>query len=311
MTVLRNQLTIVCLLAVVVVTLFMSSTAISGTISVAVLGSPGDPQWNDDVQTKLMNTGLFSTVDVYAINIVTPTLDQLLTYNSVLVYSDFLGYNNPVQLGNNLADYVDAGGGVVVAVFGNASFPFGGRFATDNYWGIVPASQDQGVRLTLGTIYDPENPILAGVTSFDGGSSSYRSTGSLHPDAIRVADWSNGSPLVVTRQIGSANRVDLNFFPPSSDARGDFWVATTGGALLMGNSLVYAANLGGSKPHHRGRELHNLRPRQTDQYAPSTRFRHHPDYLAAYNGDERDAGGSSLRSDERYGNLRKQRLLRA
>jgi len=204
----------------------------------AILGSPNALPWNDDVQAKLVNTGLFTAVDVYDIATVTPSLAQLQQYNSVLVYSDSRGYQNSTLLGNNLADYVDGGGGVVVAVFSNASIPFGGRFATENYWAIIPAFQTQGARLTLGMIYFPDSPILAGVNSFDGGSSSYRSTGTVHPAALRVADWSDGSPLAVIRRMGRVHRVDLNFFPPSSGAQSDFWEQTTDGARFMANALL-------------------------------------------------------------------------
>jgi hypothetical protein len=213
----------------------------AGSIPVAILGSPnGGAAWNADVQSKLLATGDFSTVDVYNISQTTPTLAQLESYKSVLVYSDGAGYQNSAALGNNLADYVDAGGGVVVMTFANASIPFGGRFNSQDYWGIEPASQSVFPDLTLGAIHNPSSPILAGVSSFDGGSSSYYGTGTIHPGATDVADWSNGAPLVVTRTINGSNRVDLNFFPPSSDAASVFWRSNTDGALLMANALEYA-----------------------------------------------------------------------
>jgi hypothetical protein len=213
-------------------------------IKVAILGSPnGGAAWNADVQSKLLATGDFSAVDVYDISTTTPTLAQLESYSAVLVYSDGAGYADATTLGNNLADYVDAGGGVVTAVFADASIPFGGRFATDDYWAIEPAGQSSGTDLQLGTIHQPGSPLLAGVTSFDGGSSSYYGTGALQASATDVADWSNGAPLIAERTIGGTARVDLNFFPPSSDVRSDFWTSSTDGALLMANALDYTAGV--------------------------------------------------------------------
>ncbi|MFQ5636748.1 MAG: WD40/YVTN/BNR-like repeat-containing protein, partial [bacterium] len=208
---------------------------------VAVLGAPGLPSWNDEVQAKLLNTGLFSSVSVINVQAVTPTLPELQAFKAVLVYSDD-GFNDPVLFGNVLADYVDSGGGVVCAVFAVASVPLGGRFDTDNYWAIAPSSQTQGTREFLGTIFDPGHPILNGVSSFDGGSSSYRqSTFDVAAGATRIADWTDGRALIATKVIGGTDRVDLGFYPPSSDSRSDFWEAVTDGAELMANALIFVS----------------------------------------------------------------------
>ena len=214
------------------------SFCIGGDCTVAILGSPGDPAWNDDVKRKLLGTGFFAQVDSINIADKTPTLAELQSYAAVLVYSDFPGFQDSTALGDNLADYVDSGGGVVVAVFANASIPFGGRFDTDNYWAIAPSSQISGTEEFLGTIHDPSHPILDRVATFSGGTSSYRpSTFDIAPGATRIADWTDGRPLIATKEIGGTRRADLGFFPPSSDARSDFWRAGTDGALLMANAL--------------------------------------------------------------------------
>lgn len=216
------------------------NASFAGPIKVAVLGAPSTTSWNTDVQTKLTATGLFSQVDVINVASSTPTLATMQTYAAVLVFSDS-NFSNPTQLGNNLADYVDSGGGVVEAVFANASVPLSGRYVSGGYYGINSTGQTQGSQLSLGTIYDLNSPIMAGITNFNGGSSSYRSTGSLTAGAVRVADWSNGAPLVVTKTIGGHTTVDLNFYPPSSSVRSDLWNASTQGGLLMANALVFAS----------------------------------------------------------------------
>jgi hypothetical protein len=40
---------------------------------------------------------------------------------------------------------------------------------------------------------------------------------------------------------GKDSVAGLNFYAPSSDARGDFWRSNTDGGLLMANSLNFAA----------------------------------------------------------------------
>src|SRR5579883_3450585 len=204
---------------------------------VAILGAPNDPAWNNDVQNKLVATGLFSGVDVFNISNGNPlpSLATLQTYNSVLVYTDgAFGGQDSTTLENELDAYVRGGGGVVDAVFANASIAVGGAYQSNNDYSILPTSQSGGTNLTLVPV-NPSSPLLNGVTSFDGGGSSFQSTGALNPNSTLVANWSNGAPLVAYQMLGSGAEVSLNFFPPSSDARNDFWLSSTNGGLLMGN----------------------------------------------------------------------------
>src|SRR5205085_1858084 len=98
---------------------------------------------------------------------------------------------------------------------------------------------DQFTPLTL-VPDDATHPILAGVNSFHGGSSSFHNVVATTPGSTLVAHWSNGRSLVATKQRSSGMVVGLNFFPPSSDVQGDLWQATTDGALLMANALRVA-----------------------------------------------------------------------
>ncbi|MEZ6234519.1 MAG: hypothetical protein R3B68_10055 [Phycisphaerales bacterium] len=95
-----------------------------------------------DVQAKLAGTGLFTTVDVISVVSLTPTLADLQQYDSVITWTNQTPLSN-VDLGDVFADYIDAGGGVVVTVFANSTTTatriIRGRFDTDNYHIIVPA----------------------------------------------------------------------------------------------------------------------------------------------------------------------------
>ena len=215
------------------------------SVLIAAADFPGDSSWLKDVQAKIAGTGLISgSVDILNASSSTPTLAQLQAYSAVLFFSDTV-FADPTTFGNVLADYVDGGGGAVQATFSfwSAFIDIGGRWRLQNYDVWHPGQQNQPGNLTLGTIYDPSNPILAGVTSFNGGSSSYYNTvGSLNPGAVAVADWSNGVPLVaVNTSTFAGNIAGLNFYPPSSDVRSDFWVSSTDGALLLANSLNFVA----------------------------------------------------------------------
>lgn len=196
-----------------------------------------------DVQSKLMATGKFSAVDIIDASTITPTVAQLQQYKSVLVFSDS-PFADAVTLGNNLDTYVRGGGGVVTAVFANTDpgdLSIGGAFDSNGDSPITITDQSEGTELTLGTIHVPSSPLMAGVTSFDGGSSSYYGPGTLTTGAVDVADWSNGTPLVSYKNVDGHGHyvVNLNFYPPSSDIRADFWLSTTDGAALMANALLF------------------------------------------------------------------------
>jgi gliding motility-associated-like protein len=216
----------------------------SGKVLLLVAESPTYAQ---NVKTQLDNSGRFEQVDIHYGNSTIPSLDTMKQYNAIVLWSDTY-YNNSTTLGDRLADYIDWGGGVVTAVFvtayQNSSNNLGiqGRFKSGNYWLLGSTSQTQGTRLTLGT-YSAGHEIMDGVTSFDGGSSSYRSSNPvLNGSPTVVARWSNNDPLVVYKDnIGpsGASRVDLNFFPPNSTARGDFWSSNTDGTRLLTNSIEY------------------------------------------------------------------------
>jgi uncharacterized repeat protein (TIGR01451 family) len=216
---------------------------------VAIFGA-APVSYNNDVTNKVGSTHLFAQVDGAALTTFTPTLSQLQQYDAVLVYSDN-GFLDNVGLGNALADYVDAGGGVVVATFAfssSGSLSIQGRLLTGGYLPFTTAGQSGGNGLTL-VKDDPQDPILNGVNLFNGGASSYHNSIAVTAGSKLVAHWSNGQPLVGTRQASAGRVAGLNFYPPSSDAGGSsFWTASTDGARLMANTIAWASAKGGVVP---------------------------------------------------------------
>ena len=197
------------------------------------------PDWVADVRAKLHGTGLFTQVDSFPVGSSQanslPALAQLREYDAVLVWSD-LTFIDPTGIGNLLADYSDGGGGVVLAtfvflnshgVFGRLEQPFTrGNFSNfGNGNSIIPL--------------DPSHPILEGVSTFRGGFSNTSIV--VTPGSTTVANWSNGDPLIGIRTTSTGARiVGLNFHPPSSDARADFWSSATDGAKIMANALIWS-----------------------------------------------------------------------
>jgi hypothetical protein len=196
--------------------------------------------YHSDVMVKLATDPRIDRLDEINCGSRTPTLDELRPYDAVLFYDDS-SFADRVGLGDVLANYVDAGGGAVEAVFSVAdNLKIEGRFLTGGYRAMSSTSQSSG-SLNLVPI-DPGHPILDGVTDLYGGSSSYHgNTARAVLGATLVAEWSDGDALVAEHVPSGAGRVvALNFYPPSSTARADFWDASTDGALLMANALWFA-----------------------------------------------------------------------
>jgi len=217
-------------------------------MNIAILGAIDEPTWLEDIQTKLMATNKFQLVDIVDVIESTPTLSTLLNYDSLLVFNDIDYYDN-LELGNIIADYIDTGRGVVTSVFETAGEMgyLQGRWSSEGYYVIDPSGQEDGIQLYLGTVFIPSHPIMVGVTTFDGGSSSYYGSGSLSLYTTLIANWTNGSPLIAEKSNKdngdpiAGKCVALNFYPPSSDVRVDFWNPATDGATIMANALEYAA----------------------------------------------------------------------
>lgn len=212
---------------------------------VLVLGAENTVAWLTDVGQKIEDTNFFDVVDTYnsASTLITST--QLMEYDAVLIYTN----NSPTNasdLGDNLATYIDNGGAVVEAVFGGNISITGNYSAYKVYEESNTISQNLNTVRTLGTISDTEHPIMDGVSSFNGGTSSYYNTSIVGATgATTLAKYDNGQPLIMVRsQIGQKNvsGAFLNFYPPSSDERNDFWDATTDGGLIIANSLKWVGN---------------------------------------------------------------------
>jgi len=111
----------------------------------------------------------------------------------------------------------------------------------NTYYVIYPGERVSLPELTL-LPSDSSHPILDGVKSFSGGNYSFRG-GNLIGDAHVVALWSDYiTPLIGTRLIKNSRRVDLNFFPPSSDASPGLWRSNTNGAKIIANALTWVAD---------------------------------------------------------------------
>jgi len=125
-----------------------------------------------------------------------PTVDFMLTYDVVIAWSNH-AYVDRVAMGNVLADYVDAGGRLIMCCssWNIPSNPWGidGRILSPGYspyqGGI---SNGLFYPVTLGT-YQAGHPIMQGVGSL---LEDMREQVTLVPGAELVASWADGYPAV-------------------------------------------------------------------------------------------------------------------
>ncbi len=222
-------------------TIAFDGKAVIPPCNVAILGAIED-EWMDDIKTKLNGTSFFDSIDTFDVSGSTlPTLDDLMAYSSVMVFSDS-SFGDASGLGDLLADYVDAGGGAVVTTFAfndNYENELVGRIYNDGYLPFTAGPQEYDVMLTM-EVDLPDHPIMLDVNSFNGGSASYHNDISLANSAALIAHWSNGVPLIAVLEVGDGRIAGLNFYPVSETIRGDLWDTATDGALLMANAMAWA-----------------------------------------------------------------------
>jgi hypothetical protein len=197
----------------------------SGSIKMALLGSESTASYVTDVQTYLAPFTDLAVIDIIDVRLSTPSLATLLNYDTVLVWSDS-NFFNPIALGDVLADYVDLGGGVVLATFSwyGPSFDLEGRMMTD-YSPFVQAASNLYTTANLGT-YDSSHPIMQGVTAV---SEYYRDDVTLATDAVQIAAWDDGVPFVATK----GRVVGMTLFPPPLQWTGDV-------PTLVHNALLWS-----------------------------------------------------------------------
>ncbi|MEM1447529.1 MAG: hypothetical protein AAGI22_00380 [Planctomycetota bacterium] len=198
-----------------------------------------------DVQSYLNADGRFGNVDIIDCITQTPTLGDLTPYDAILTWTN-VSYIDAVALGDVFADYVDAGGAVVVGVFATTTTTVNrsldGRWITGGYEVIEPRLGNMSGFAQLGTVLQPGHPTMVGVNSLSATSAFRPTLAATTLQGSVVSEWDDGAILVA---VGATNkRVDLGLYPPSNNCSGSFWDFAGDGDTLIANSLVFAA--GGS-----------------------------------------------------------------
>jgi subtilisin family serine protease len=209
------------------------------SLEIAILGAAFDYE-NEDIANGLVATNNFGGVTMINVSMVTPTLEELSAFDSILVYS-IDPYKDAKSLGNVVSEYALSGGGVVTASHESNTHSLQGEWVKQKLNVYEHDDNYKEAKHSMGNVLIEGHPILAKVKSFKGNSLHARKKNPLNGKI--VSKWTDGSPLVTIRN-GNEKIVDLSFWPVSDKAHdlGYFsgWDSSTDGWQLIANSLSWA-----------------------------------------------------------------------
>ncbi len=162
----------------------------------------------------------------------TPDVATLSAYDVVLTWSDY-NYSNPTTMGNNLADYVDGGGKVIVCSLSmyDAGGELEGRITDDAaYCPLTNAGFNSGTT-ALGS-FDATHMIMDGVTTITGIVYTVRCD--LESGATWIADLADGYDLAAIN--AAEDVVGLNLHP------GDHLGWSGDGWVMINNAIRYVGD---------------------------------------------------------------------
>jgi hypothetical protein len=173
---------------------------------------------------------------------------NIFSYDVLLISTIQQGFKDPNVFGDQLADFCDNGGGLVLCQWTSWRAPFGimGRFFNEKYhplYGNVDYTPSTSAMMPV----DKMHPILHGVKTFVGGANG-RST--CAPNGYLIAKYNDGLPLIVENRNPNTQRsaiIGLNFVAHSDTDNLLFWDASSDGHLILYNSLRYVYAYGKKK----------------------------------------------------------------
>jgi hypothetical protein len=183
-----------------------------------------------EVQTYLGSFPDIATVGIFDARYGTPTLSYLQGYDAALVWSRS-SFNDPVALGDVLADYVDNGGGVVVGTFSwyGPTRDLEGRLVDEEYTPFVQAGSNLYSQADMGWRHS-SHPIMTGVSSISG---YFRDDVALTGCADLIAKWDDNHPFVAEK----GPVVGVTLFPGVAYSHN--WTGDV--PVLIHNSLIWSA----------------------------------------------------------------------
>lgn len=194
-------------------------------LDIGVLSTVGDATARSALIAGMAGTGDFVSIATIRVDETVPTAADLEGLDALVVDGSDPSAK-PRQLGAALADYVDGGGGVVLAGNGLRRTTVGGRIAAEPY--VVIAAVNGPLIETAAALepVDTGHPLLVGVDSLvTSRHLDVEPAAGAHVVAVNAAD---GELLAGTRLVATGRLVALN-------------LPTAEGGPLLANALAWAA----------------------------------------------------------------------
>ncbi len=148
------------------------------------------------LQSALQGLPGLARLDLFNAQNSMPTPGQLKNYDVIVTWSNYQ-YADSTALGNELADFENAGGVVVALNFDwYAGYTLNGWWQTVGYSPFNASSAANFQTASLGAIDVPNSPLMVKVNDI---TAYYRVTTTLTAGATQIAEWSDGTPLLAVK----------------------------------------------------------------------------------------------------------------
>lgn len=198
-----------------------------------------------DLQLRLMESGDFSLVDKFDLSNVAPTAAELGAYDAVWIFGDSQSYDTH-DLGDALADYMDSGGGVVIAPAVFTDEYVEGRYTDEGYAPFELADTSWfGGSYSLLVPDEPDHAVLDGVTLASAGSGSNVMYVRAAATATLVAHWDvEDVPAVAVTEVHGRSAF-VSLVPASSEVYDTYYPLDSDVPRLLANLSLWVAGSSG------------------------------------------------------------------
>jgi hypothetical protein len=187
----------------------------------------------DEVRDSLISYGVADVVDYFDAQVGTPSVADMEPYDCVICWPNYT-YANATQFGDNLADYADGGGAVVLPQFNFYSgWALQGRIMTAGYSPWSMTSSGGYSTHSLGW-YDPTHPVMDGVTS---GSAYFCFDVTEQGNVEDIAHYDNDYKLAAVSEDNAVGALNLYYGETYAQWTGDFM-------RILGNMVMYVTGGG-------------------------------------------------------------------
>jgi hypothetical protein len=165
--------------------------------------------------------------------------ELLMQHDVVITWTNQRPPGDQAQLlGDALADYVDAGGGVIEMVYGNTEgdLLIAGRWREGDYACVTAATEGADLAGDLGPAVDGDH-VLSGSASSFGSPGPRTGNSQLREGAHEVTRYRDGQILLAVRDQGPGAVAWLGFYPGDPDDLSGDW------ASLMGDTIYWTAQI--------------------------------------------------------------------